>query len=383
MSSAPGSILPSFGSKNYDCWVELNFNHWSQIFVVVGLSYLWNLGLILWTLPWNVNKEDIDIDNKSTNDNNKEKKDENNNNNNNNNYYIFPYLGSTLSVMFESSKYGISIQNWRQLGKKRIDENNIFNIVQSTSFKFFIFIFTLNSWILFISKITMFLTFKSSFYYAWNERGFTDFFNIEIALITLLMISNIFFSFPILPSFQIASTKSSFILCCLYLLYIEIILTFILLCIQYPLLISVLYIGACIILTGMILGMAILCLLSIVILSGSIIFWTLNILTLFKFNKKQILRSFSASITWLFITYLVWVSGICLSFLFTTSQFQSILCINPTQNIYQLISFIFVSLSIIISILSLIILKFVIPINKNNNNDYQYSKVQNFEETEI
>eukprot|EP01084_Bolivina_argentea_P040713 75185_1 len=104
------SILPSFGHGS-PCLLHINFDHWSQIFVVVGISYLWNLSLILWTLPWNATKS-------------------------------FPYLGSTLSVMFESDQYGISIQNWRQLGKKRIDENSIFNIVESKSFKFFVFIFT-------------------------------------------------------------------------------------------------------------------------------------------------------------------------------------------------------------------------------------------------
>eukprot|EP01084_Bolivina_argentea_P270651 460266_1 len=334
------NILPSFGHPE-TCQMRLIFTDWPQIFVIVGLSYLWNLSLILWTLPWNSSKFDNGM----------------------------PYLGSTLSVMFESDKFGISINNWRQLGKKRIDQNIIFNIVNTLSFKFFAFIFTLNSWILFVAKITMWLTFKSSFYYAWNARGFTDFFNIEIALVTLLMISNIFFSFPILPSFQIAATKSQFITILLYLLYTEIILTFILLCIQYPLLISVLYIGACIILTGMILGMAILCLLIIVIVVGIVMFWVLNILTLCRFRKTIQLKSFAASITWLFITYFVWVSGISLSFLFTTSYFQSQLCINiNSNNMYQLLSAIFILISIIITIISLFILQFIF--NRNDQHKY-------------
>ena len=336
-----GSILPAFGGQIY-CSSQIEFTHWSQIFLVVGFSYLWNLSLVLWTLPWNA-------------------------------HHSFPYLGSTLSVMFMSDRYGISIANWRQLGKKRVDESITFGIAELNSFKFFVFIFTLNSWILFLGKVAMFLTFQSSFYFAWNERGFTDFFNIEIALVTLLMISNIFFSFPILPSFQMAATKSSFILCCLYLIYIEFVATFILLCIQYPLLISVLYIGACIILTGMVLGMAILCLLAIVITSGLIIFWSLNLFTCLQFSKTVILRSFAASFTWLLITFLVWVSGICLSFLFTTSYFQSRLCLNVNSyDIYQLLAFIAVVTAIGITFISLFILQFVFKDVPTAQSKYKY-----------
>jgi len=320
------NILPAFDGTS--CSSQIEFSHWSQIFLVVGVSYLWNLSLILWTLPWN-------------------------------SHYSFPYLGSTLSVMFMSDRYGISISNWRKLGKKRVDESIIFGIAQLKSFKFFVFIFALNSWILFLGKIAMFLTFESSFYFAWNQRGFTDFFNIEIALVTLLMISNIFFSFPILPSIQMAATKSSFVLCCLYLIYVEFVATFILLCIQYPLLVSVLYIGACIILTGMVLGMAILCLLAIVITGGFIVFWTVNVFTCLQLSNTLFLRSFAASLTWLFITFLVWVSGICLSFLFTTSYFQSRLCLNINgSDMYQLLAFIAVVTAISISFISLFILRF-------------------------
>lgn len=315
-------------------------------------------------------------------------------------------------VMFESERYGISIQNWRRLGKKRIDESNIFNVAQKASFKFFIAIFTLNSWLLFGAKVCMFLTFGDGFYTAWTELGFTRYFNIEIALITLLMISNIFFSFPILPSFQIASTRSTFVRGCLYLLYLEIFSTyasclavlsccrrlyqrsfivfvwnrFVLLCVQYPILISVLYIGACIVLTGMILGMAILCLLALVIISGSIIFWTLNCITLCHFQGTQYLKAFSASITWLLITYLVWVSGVCLAFLFTTSNFQSTLCFEMEGNLYEELALIFVISTILITIISLFILHFAFgemtpvpePMSSvGNEKEYQYHPVAN------
>jgi len=339
------------------CWFYVDFNNWSKVFVVVGLAYFWNLGLVLWTLPWTMGESGS-----------------------------FPYLGSTLSVMFENERYGISIQNWRRLGKKRIDEGATRTLAQKASFKFFVAIFTLNSWLLFAAKVCMFLTFGDGFYSSWQQLGFTRFFNIEIALITLLMISNIFFSFPILPSFQIASTRSRMVQMCLYLVYLEMVSTFILLCIQYPILISVLYIGACIVLTGMILGMAILCLLALVIISGSIIFWFLNCITLCQFQGTQYLKAFSASITWLLITYLVWVSGVCLAFLFTTSNFQSTLCFEMEGNLYEELALIFVLSTILITVLSLLILHFAFgdlapvpePISSvGNEKEYQYHPVAN------
>jgi len=337
------------------CWFYVDFDNWAKVFVVVGLAYFWNLGLVLWTLPWTMG------DNGS-----------------------FPYLGSTLSVMFESERYGISIQNWRRLGKKRIDESNILTVAPKASFKFFIAIFTLDTWLLFAAKVAMFLTFGDSFYTSWSELGFTHFFNIEIALITLLMVSNIFFSFPILPSFQIASSRSSFVRLCLYLLYSEMAGTFIVLCIEYPLLIAVLYLGACIVLTGMILGMAILCLLALVIVSGSAIFWTLNVLTCCHFHGTRYLKAFSASITWLLITYLVWVSGVCLAFLFTTSNFESTLCFEMEGNLYEELALIFVVSAIIITLLSLFILHFAFgdmapdpepPSPVGDEKQYQYHQI--------
>mmetsp|Transcript_14119 Transcript_14119/g.21307 ORF Transcript_14119/g.21307 Transcript_14119/m.21307 type:complete len:378 (+) Transcript_14119:26-1159(+) len=365
----PASILPAFDNAQ-SCSIDIHFSEWKHIFLVVTFSYLWNLSLIIWTLPWNVfnnNKAEHEPKTQSARTANDDDD------------ASFPYLGSTLSVMFESETFGISLQNWRQLGKKRVDENNIFNIAESGAFKFFVVIFTLNSWILFFAKFFMFLTFGTSLYEAWDARGFADFFNIEIALITLLMVSNIFFSFPILPAFQMASTRSNLTLACLYLLYAEIALTFVLLCVQYPLLISVLYIGACIILTGMVLGMAILCLLVILTVAGCLVFWTLNTLTCFRWQRSVSLRALCASITWLLITHLVWVSGICLAFLFTTSQFQAELCINFARSIYQTICLGLVLLSIVTSVSCVFILKFAFhtgPYQAINDTAHKYQKVQ-------
>merc|ERR1719464_762371 len=144
----------------------------------------------------------------------------------------------------------------------------------------------------------MFLTFGDLYLVSWRELGFAHYFHIKIALITLVL-----------------------------------------LCVQYPLLVAVLYIGACIVLTGMILGMAILCLLAVVILLGSLIFAALSLLTCCRFvgapAHNASIQAFSASLTWLTITYLVWVSGVCLSFLFTTSNFESRLCLDTEHNAYH------------------------------------------------
>merc|ERR1712129_608521 len=78
-----------------------------------------------------------------------------------------------------------------------------------------------------------------------------------------------------------------------------------------------------------------------------------------QLNKSVFLRSFAASFTWLFITYLVWVSGICLSFLFTTSYFESKLCLNiNASNMNQLLAFIAVLTSTCISVISLFVLRY-------------------------
>merc|ERR1719445_2653743 len=195
-----------------------------------------------------------------------------------------------------------------------------------------------------------------SFISEWRSKGFSHFFTGEVALVTLLMMSNLFFSFPILPALQLAATKSSVIRLAVWSLYGEFASTAALLCVQYPLLVAVLYIGACIVLTGMVLGMAILCLLAVVILLGSLIFALLSLATCCRFVGAQThnasIQAFSASLTWLTITYLVWVSGVCLSFLFTTSNFESRLCLD-TDNVFHRATLALVLSAAALSILSL------------------------------
>merc|ERR1719206_403904 len=263
--------------------------------------------------------------------------------------------------MFESPRYGISIGNWRRLGKKRMDENNLHEIARAPQFALFVVVFALNSWLLFAAKVMLFLSLDVSFIAEWRSKGFSHFFDSEVALITLLMMSNLFFCFPILPSLQLAATKSGLVRASVWSLYCEFACTAVLLCVQYPLLVAVLYIGACIVLTGMVLGMAILCLLAVVIVLGSLIFAALTLLTCCRFvggpDQNKSVQAFAASLTWLFITYLVWVSGVCLSFLFTTSNFQSRLCLDLDNNVYHRATLALVLTAAAVSILSLLVMK--------------------------
>ena len=92
--------------------------------------------------------------------------------------------------------------------------------------------------------------------------------------------------------------------------------------------------------------MAVLCLLFGVILSGLLTYGLLSIMFYwlpyyYGSQWKVNIRTFSASITWLLITLLVWVIGVCLAFLFTQDQFDSELCLqitNTNEMVYDFVT---------------------------------------------
>ena len=105
-------------------------------------------------------------------------------------------------------------------------------------------------------------------------------------------------------------------------------------------------------------------------------------MTLCQFTSSIYIKSFSASLTWLLITYLVWVSGVCLSFLFTTSNFESELCFQFETKLYHQLSLVFVLLSASMSVVSLFVLKCMfndLAVDAERNPEdrpYEYHKIK-------
>ena len=193
------SVFQRLADDSSGCYWYYRFEHWHDIFMVVIFAYAWNLSLILWLVPWRRK---------------------------------FSYLGATLEPLFQSESHGISLKNWRQLGHARLDVDYIRQLANRKDYQFYVFILVLNVWILFFAKLSMWSHFRREYYRAFNNSGFSDFFNIEIALVTLLMISTEFFAFSVLPALQVGSQFSNVIKIFLYSIYLECCVAFILLCIQ-------------------------------------------------------------------------------------------------------------------------------------------------------